>query len=399
MSNIPPIVALEIGTSTVRAVIGEARDDGHLMITGLGECPSRGVRKGEIVDFDNALACVRHALQLAEENGQVIIHRVHLVVTGGHIASVVNRGSVPVLNARREITSEEIDHVMSTARAVSLPPDRQVLHTICQHFRVDDQDGVIHPEGMEGSKLSLDMLIVHGVLSRLRNLVKVVRSADMDVEDVAFGGLCSALAVLMPEEKESGVAVVDLGGGTTDFVVYADNAIALAGALAVGGDHLTNDVARGLRISMSDAEHLKETMGSAIVELAARSQRVPLPVEGGATERVVRMADLHTILHVRMEEMFSLVKRRIEQEGLLRSLGGGVVLTGGGAHLKNVDKLAERVFGLPCRVGMPRGVAGLAVVTEGPQYASAVGMVRYGYRAAQSDSGGLASVLKKFLGR
>ena len=400
MNNIPPIVALEIGTSTVRAVIGEARDDGHLMITGLGECQSRGVRKGEIVDFDNALACVRHALQLAEENGQVIIHRVHLVVSGGHIASVINSGSVPVLNPRREITSEEVDHVMTTARAVGLSADRQVLHTICQHFRVDDQDGVIHPEGMEGSKLSLDMLIVHGVLSRLRNVVKVVRSADMDVEDVAFGGLCSALAVLTPEEKEAGVGVVDLGGGTTDYVVYADNAIALAGALAVGGDHLTNDVARGLHISTHDAERLKEEMGSAVVEMAARSQRVPLPADAGGYERAVRMVDLHTILHVRLEETLTLVKRRIEETKSLRSLGGGIVLTGGGAHMKNIVKLAERIFGLPCRIGMPRGVAGLAVVTEGPQYAATVGMVRYGYRAAaQNEGGGLAGLLKKFLGR
>jgi len=370
-------------------VIGESRDDGHLMITGLGECPSRGVRKGEIVDFDNALACVRTALQLAEENGRVIINQVHLLVSGGHIRSLINRGSVPILNARREITGEEIEHVMTTARAVNLPTDRQILHTICQNFHVDDQQGVIDPEGMEGSKLAVDMLIVHGVLTRLRNIVKVVRSVRVDVEDVAFSGLCSALAVLSPEEKESGVVVIDLGGGTTDYVVYADSAIATAGAFAVGGDHVTNDIARGVRIPMADAEKLKEQYGSAVVELASRTQKVPVPDESGSSERSIRLSDLHTIVHLRAEETLALVRDELIRQQLLHSLGAGVVLTGGGAHLKGVVRLAEKVFGLPSRIGLPRGVTGLAAVTEGPEYAAPVGMVRYGFKTSgQKESSG-----------
>lgn len=399
--NLPPIVALEIGTSTVRTVIGEAREDGNLMVTGLGECPSRGVRKGEIVDFDNALACVKHSLQLAEENGRVIINQVHLLVSGGQIQSLVNRGSVPVLNPRREITAEEVEHVMTTARAVSLSAERQVLHTICQHFYVDDQGGVVDPEGMEGSKLAVDMLIVHGVLSRLRNVAKVVRSAQIDVEDVGFGGLCAALAVLTPEEKSSGVTLIDLGGGTTDYVVYADNAIATAGSLAVGGDHVTNDVARGLRLSTMEAEQLKENVGSAVVEMTSRSQKVGLPSEPGGRERAVKLIDLQTIIHVRVEETLELVKRRLVEAKVLRSLGSGVVLTGGGANLKHIVKLAEKVFGLPCRVGTPRGVAGLAAVSEGPQYAAPVGMVRYGFRSAiQGEAGGgFKGLIRKFFGR
>jgi cell division protein FtsA len=299
--NLPPMVALEVGTTKVRAVIGESREDGHLMITGLGECPSRGVRKGEIVDFDNALACVREALQSAEENGRVIINQVHVAVSGGHIMSLVNRGSVPIMNARKEITESDIDRVMATARAVSLSPDRQVLHTICQCFHVDEQEGVIDPEGMEGSKLSADMLIIHGVLMRLRNVVKVVRTVRVDVEDVVFGGLCAALAVLMAEDKESGSVVIDLGGGTTDYVVYARNSIAAAGSFGVGGDHVTNDIARGLRIPIADAERLKEETGSAMVDIAARSRKVALPVELGLPDRAGKLSDPHTIIHVRME--------------------------------------------------------------------------------------------------
>ncbi len=379
--GLPPVVALEIGTSRVRAVIGESRDDGHLMVTGLGECPSRGVRKGEIVAVENAESCVREALQRAEENGRVIINQVHLLVSGGHIRSLVNRGSVPVMGEHREITSDDIEHVMETARAINLATDRQVLHTICQHFHVDDQQGVIDPQGLEGSKLTLDMLIIHGVLNRLRNMVKVVRSVQVDVQDVAFGGLCSALAVLTPEDKEGGVVVVDLGGGTTDYVVYARNAIATAGAFAVGGDHVTNDIMRGLRVPAADAERLKEEAGSAIVDLAARSHKIPLPPgEAGRAERFAKMSDLHTVMHVRMEETFNLVKDELIKENLLHSLGAGVVLTGGGAHMKNVTGLVEKVFGLPCRIGTPKSVAGLATVTEGPEYAATVGMVRYAFK-------------------
>lgn len=400
--SLPPIVALEIGTTVVRAVIGESRDDGHIMITGLGECPSRGVRKGEIVDFDNALACVRRALQLAEENGRVIINQVHLLVSGGHIMSLVNRGSVPVMNARHEVTDEEIEHAMATARAVALPADRQVLHTICQYFHVDDQQGIVDPEGMEASKLSVDVLVIHGVLTRLRNVVKVVRTVQVDVEDVAFGGLCSALAVLAPEDKEVGVVVIDLGGGTTDYVVYANNAIALAGVFGVGGDHITNDIARGLRLPLLEAERLKEESGSAVVDLSARSQKLVLPGEPGSSQRSVRLSDLHTIIHLRAEETLGLVKNELVRHNLLRSLGGGVVLTGGGADLKHVARLAEKIFGLPCRVGGPRGVAGLAVVTEGPRYAAPVGMIRYAFRAAaqrEGEGGAIRSLFKALFGK
>jgi cell division protein FtsA len=386
----------------VRAVIGESRDDGHLMITGLGECPSRGVRKGEIVDFDNALACVREALQLAEENGRVIINQIHLVVSGGHIMSLINRGSVPIMNSRKEITDSDVDQVLATARAVSLSPDRQVLHTICQYFHVDDQEGVIDPEGMEGSKLSVDMLIIHGVLMRLRNVVKVVRTVRVDVDDVAFGGLCAALAVLTAEDKESGSVVLDLGGGTTDYVVYAHTAIAAAGSFGVGGDHVTNDIARGLRIPIADAERLKEDAGSAMVEMAARSRKVALPAESGLPGRAVKLSDLHTIVHLRMEETLNLVKSDLIGQNLLHSLGGGVVLTGGGAHMKNIARLAEKVFGLPCRIGRPRGIAGLAVVTEGPEYAATVGMVRYGIKSMeQKERSGksLKGLFKTFFGK
>lgn len=398
--SLPPIAALEIGTTKVRVLIGESREDGQIMITGLGEAPSRGIRKAEVVDFDVALSCVRSAIKMAEANGHVTIHQVHLVASGGHIQAMVNRGSVPVIDPS-EITREDMEHAMDTARAVCLQQERVPLHTICQRFYIDDQHGVVSPEGMEGSKLSVEMLILHGVRGRLRNTVKVVRSVPMDVQDVAFGGLCSALAVLHPEQKERGSIVIDLGGGTTDFVVYAKNAIALAGSLSVGGDHITNDIATGLRIgSTGQAEKLKEKFGNAMLDISVRRKKVAIPEEVGSSERFVGVYDLNTIVHVRMEETFTMIRDLLDREGLLHMLGAGVVLCGGGSHLENVEKLAGKVFSLPCEVGRPRNVSGLATVTEGPEFAATVGMVRYGFRTAKQGSSpaSLRSIWKLIFG-
>lgn len=402
MSSETPVVAVEIGTSRIRALVGEARDNVNWMITGLGECPSRGVRKGEIVNVENAETCLRTALQRAEENGHLHIHQVHLLVTGGHIDSLVNRGSVPIMDTGHEVVEEDVEHAMEHARTVGLNDDRQILHTICQHFYVDDQEGVPDPLGLEGSKLSVDMLVIHGLLNRIRNLVRVVRSAQVEVQDVAFSGLCSALAVLTREDKESGVAVVDLGGGTTDFAAYARGVIADAGCFAVGGDHVSNDIARGLFLSVSEAERLKETEGNGMVDLAARSQKVVLAGEAGQPARAVKLSDLNTIIHARMDEILGLVRNRLEQKELLHALGGGVVLTGGGARMKNIVPLAEKIFGLPCRIGAPVGLAGLAVIAEGPQYAAPAGMIKYAFKTRPRDEGlggTLISMMRGLLGK
>ncbi len=391
----PPLVALEIGTSKVRAIVGEHLEDGSLMITGLGECASCGVRKGEIIDFGNAQNCVRTALQAAEENGRVDIRTVLLALTGGHIRNLINSGAVPVMDPGHGITERDMEHARETARAVNLPTEQDVLHTICQKFYVDDQAGVVDPEGMVGAQLKVDMLILHGSRTRMRNLVKAVTDLKIDVQDAAFSGFCAALAVITPEEKESGVALIDLGAGTTDYVVYAGNAIALAGVLAVGGDHVTNDIARAFCVPLLEAERLKEVSGSAIADLASRTQRIGLAADTGQPERTFRVADLNTVIQLRMEETFNLLKRMLDEHDLRHALGGGIVLTGGGAHMRNIERLAERVFGLPCRIGRPRNVTGLAVVTEGPEYATTVGAIRYGIKAGRQEK---TSAWKTLLG-
>lgn len=392
--DLPPIAAVEVGTSRIRVMIGEIREDDHLQVIGLGECPSRGIRKGEITDMDAALSCLKIALQMAEENADAVIKKVYVPITGGHIQSLVNRGSIPIASDDREIYEDDIERVQEIAKAFSLQADRSVIHSICQNYYLDDQQGVVNPLGMEASKLSVDMLIVHGMNSRIRNLIKLVKSVPLEVEDTPLGGLCSALAVLTPEEKENGALVIDIGGGTIDYLGYANGMIALAGSLAVGGDHITNDISRGLGISFSHAEKVKETSGSAIIDLANRIKKLELPEATGPEGRVVRLGDVQTITSLRAEEMITMVKSFVEKTDLIHRFGSGIVLTGGTARLARLDELTEKTFGLACRIGKSRDVSGLADVGMQPEYATAIGLLRYASRQARrSASGGRFSKL------
>jgi cell division protein FtsA len=395
----PPIAAVEIGTSRIRVAVGEIREDDHLQIIGLGECPSRGVRKGEIVDMDAALSCLKIALHQAEESADVAIKRVYVPVTGGHISSTVNRGSIPIIGNNLEIQPDHVENVLEIAKAVNLPPDREIIHSICQYYYLDDQKGVINPHGMEASKLAADVLIIHGHSGRMRNLFKLVKSIPLEIEDNPLAGLCSALAVLQPEDKENGALVIDLGGGTTDYLGYADSTIAVAGSLAIGGDHISNDIARGLRISMPNAERIKEQAGSAILNLANRTQKLELPSETGPDGRIVRIGDLHTITSLRAEEIFNMVKFHVGNGDLLQRFGAGVVLTGGGANMDKIGELAEKVFGMTCRIGKSRDISGLAATANKPDYATVIGLLRYASRTTRRAGSGksLVSLWRRYI--
>ncbi len=396
---LPPVVALEIGTSKTVALVGEQRDDDQIMITGIGEHPSTGVRKSEIIDLDNALVCARSALQAAEESAQVTIRELYLALSGGHIQSVVHQGSVPVLNPHGEITSHEVEQVMNIARAVSLRADCEPIHTICQNFCIDERDEVQRPEGLEGAKLSLNMLILYGVRTRMHNTVRVVRTIPLEVADAAFSGLCAGLAVLTPEQKEGGVLLIDIGGGTTSYLAYARNALSAAGAIGVGGDHVTNDIALAFSIPMRQAEHVKHESGNAIVDFATRTRRLTLPAEVGFPGRTITMDSLHLVINARMDETLAMIKTRIESAGLMHHLGAGVVLTGGGAKLAGITELAERIFGMPCCIGTPKGVSGLTAEVSGPEYATPIGLVRFGCRSLTGGrKGGWRDRIGKMLG-
>jgi cell division protein FtsA len=376
-----PIVALEMGTSKVCALVGEAREDGNIMITGIGQCPACGVRKGIIVDLENVETCLRSVIRGAEQSGGVEIRQVYVGISGGHIQSVVNPGSVPVFDPQRGVTRDDMEEVREIAKTINLPLDGDVLHTIPQFYSVDGQGGVPNPEGMQGAKLSLDMLIIHCSRNLLQNTVKAVQDSGLEVMDVAFAGLCSALATLTPEQKECGVALIDLGGGTTDVVVYAGGTIACAGALAVGGYHITNDIAQGFSISMKRAELLKQESGSAVVDTSAHFQRISIPSEVGFAANSIAISDLNMVINARVDELFQLIRRDFEKKRLLGKLGAGIVLTGGGARLRGVETVAERVFEMPCSIGKPKNFSGLSTTHEGPEYASLLGLIRYAARS------------------
>jgi cell division protein FtsA len=394
---IDPIVALEIGTSKTMALVGELRDGGQLFVTGIGVTQSIGVRKGEVVDIEKAALCAKAAIAGAEESGQIDIRSVHLVVTGGHIGSLTNRGTLSLLHGGSEITKDDMRQVTELARSVSLPPDRDILHSVNQRYSIDGDHVVQDPEGLAGVKLDLDMLLLHGVRTRIKNSLKVIDLLKLETQDVAFGGLCSALAVLIREQKDGGAIVLDLGGGTTDYAVYSDGALADAGVLAVGGDHVTNDITMAFNLSSAQAEHLKIEAGCLPPQSGA-PQRVSVPQDIGIGTRTVDAESLAAVIDARISETLSVVRRQVEKTGRMR-VGGGVVLTGGGSRMKGLGTIVDRVFGLPCSVAKPRGVAGLASA-EAPECSACVGMLRYGFQAVtEKEPSTPIRLIRRWLGR
>jgi cell division protein FtsA len=395
------IVGLEIGTHKVCAAVGETGRDGALRILGVGEAPSRGVRKGEIVDFDTAVMCVRDAIVDAETKTDVAIRGVCLAVTGSHFQSFNNRGSVVVPDEREVVSNEDCDNVEKSAREVSIPSGHAFLHSVLQHYRVDGKEGVLNPVGMAGSLLEADYHVIHGVKTRITNSIQCVKEAGLEVEDVAFSAFATAQAVLTPGQKELGALVVDMGGGTTDFIVYSEGAVKQSGVLAVGGDHVTNDISMGLRIPINRAERLKVEEGGAVLGTVLPGETVFLKDDSGFAGKHVERETLNTVIHLRMREVFELLRKKVEAAGYYDFLGGGVMLTGGCSQLKSIRPLAEEVFGLPVHATNAQAVDGVTSTFEKPQYSTAVGLVRYAM-AAQMDRerpgilGRLGRVFRKF---
>lgn len=391
------VVGLEIGTSKVCAVVGETRRDGTVKILGVGQSPSRGVRKGEIVDFDTAGKCVREALADAEEKSDVMIRSVYLAVSGGHIESFNNRGSVNVPEDREEICEEDFEEVQAAAREVSIPASNMFLHSILQHYFVDGQDGVLNPIGMLGRKLEADFHIVHGIGNRIKNSVRCVKELDLEVEDVVFAPLAAAQVVLDLNQKNLGALVIDVGGGTTGYVVYVDGAVKQSGILAVGGDHITNDISLGLRIPMARAERLKVEEGSVTLGAALPGETVVLKDETGFAGREIEREMLNTIIHCRMRETFELLKRKLDDGNYLDFLGAGCLLTGGCSLLKGIDKLAEEIFGMPVHLTHAHTVSGITSAFENPQFSTAIGLIKYAQALQRQKPGGFMATIRRFL--
>lgn len=371
------VVGLEIGTSKVCAVVGETRGDGTIRILGVGQAPSRGVRKGEIVDFETAGKCIREALVDAEEKSDVMIGSVYLGVTGGHITGFNNRGAVSIPEDRDEICEEDFEDVQASAREVSIPAPNMFVHSLLQHYYVDGQDGVLNPIGMLGRKLEADFHIIHGVATRIKNSVRCVKEVGPEVLDVVFNPLATAQVLLDQNQKSLGALVVDFGGGTIDYLVYSDGAVRQSGSLAIGGDHITNDISLGLRIPMAKAERLKVEEGSVIIGGSRPGETITLKDETGFAGKEIEREMLNTIIHCRVREAFELLKKKLEDEDNLPFLGAGMMLTGGVSLLKGINHLAEEIFGMPVHLTHAQTVSGLTSAFENPQFSTAIGLIKY----------------------
>src|SRR5512136_574075 len=297
------IVGLEIGTSKVCAVVGDLGLDGALNIIGLGQARSRGVRKGEIADASAAEEDVRHAIVEAEQMADVEIRSVYLGVTGGHVRGFNNRGVHPVVSSDREISEEDVQDVIKNAKAINLPAQNHVIHAIRQHFLVDGQDGIVNPVGMLGARVEVDVHVVHGNFNRLQNPIRIVKGLQLEVDDIVFNGLASSLALLSNEQKELGSLVVDIGGGMTEYVVYTNGIIKHTGVLAVGGDHVSNDLAYGLKVPLSRAEQLKIEHGAGFLDDSVKGQTITIANELGLPVKTVNLEHLRRIMSLRLEEI------------------------------------------------------------------------------------------------
>jgi len=402
-SNI--IVGLEIGTSKVCAVVGEQAADGALNIIGLGQSRSRGVRKGEVVDPKQAEEDVRNAIVEAESMAGAEISNVYLGVTGGHIRGFNNRGVHPVVSADREISNDDVQDVIKNAKAINLPAENNVVHAIRQHFFVDGQDGITNPVGMLGSRLEVDVHVVHGNTNRLQNAIRLVKGFQIQVNEIVFNGLAASLALLSNEQKELGALVIDIGGGTTDYVVYVAGVIKHTGVLAIGGDHVSNDLAYGLKVPLSRAEKLKLEHGSAVVDETAQGRAVTFTNELGLPIKTINVGHLQRIMSLRLEEIFQLIAQDLEQAGLCDYLRAGVFLTGGGARVPHIAKLAEPVLQMPVSIGQTNSISGLKSALDQPEFAAAIGLVRFGSFKNHKRDGkpslaqGIKGMFGKFLQR
>jgi cell division protein FtsA len=394
------IVGLDIGTSKVCAVVAELTDTADVNIVGLGQAKSRGLRKGEIVDFGAAQEDIRNAIVEAEQMADVEIRSVYLGVSGSHIRGFNNRGFHPVASHDREIIQADVEDAIKNAKAINLPAENRIIHVVRQHFLVDGQDAILNPVGMFGARVEVDVHVVHGLFNRLQNPIRAVKALQLEVEDIVFNGIASALALLTTQQKELGTLVIDLGSGVTDYAVYTRGVIKHTGVLSVGGDHISNDLAYGLKVPLGRAEQLKIDYGSAIVDERSKGQSIALANDLGMQERTISLEHLRRIMSARLEETFEIIAQELDEAGLLNQIREGVVLSGGCSRIPEIQKLAGRVFGLPVFIGRTNSIGGLKSALDQPEFATGIGLARYGSfewrkRAAQKSS--LTGGLKKSL--
>lgn len=381
MSKKDLIVGLDIGTTKVVCIVGEVNpgagsDEAQLDIIGFGQAPSTGLRKGVVINIDSTVEAIRKAVKEAENMAGIKIHSAYVGIAGTHIKSFNSSGVVAVKD--KEITEHDVQRVIEAAQAVVIPQDREVLHVIPQEFIIDDQDGIRDPIGMNGVRLEAKVHIVTGAISTAQNLIKCANRAGIQVTKLCLQPIASSSAVLSHDEKELGVALVDIGGGTTDIAIFREGALLHTSVLPVGGVHITNDISVGVRASIDAAEKIKIAHGCSLASLVKEDETIEVPAVGEGKPRVVSRKILAEIIEPRVEEIFSLIQNEITRSGYSDVLAAGMVLTGGTTLLQGMIELGDFFFEIPLKRGVPIRLGGLKEVVNSPKFSTAVGLLKYG---------------------
>jgi cell division protein FtsA len=390
------VVALDIGTSKVACLVAELGADGRLEVLGLGSHESKGLKKGVVVNIESTVAAIQRALEEAELMADCKIAAAFVGIAGSHIRSFNSTGMVAVKD--REVTALDVERAVDTARAVNIPTDQQILHVLRQEFIIDGQEDVREPIGMSGVRLEVKVHIVTGAVSAAQNIIKCVRRCGIEVSDLILQPLASSRAVLAEDEKDLGVCLLDIGGGTTDIAIFTHGAIRHTAVIPVAGDQITNDIAMALRTPTSDAENIKIRQGVALRQLADPNQMIEVPGIGERGARSLSRQTLAEVIEPRVEELYSLVQQVLRDSGFEELLSSGVVLTGGSSAMQGMVELGEEIFHMPVRIGVPRYAGGLAEVVRTPRYATAVGLLLEGRAQLQQgklsrQSGSVRAVL------
>lgn len=383
------IVGLDIGTSKVVAIVGEVADEETIEVIGIGSHPSRGLKKGVVVNIESTVQSISRAVEEAELMAGCQIHSVYAGIAGSHIHSLNSHGNVAIRN--NEVSPGDVERVIDAARAVAIPADQRILHVLPQEFVIDNQEGIRDPVGMSGVRLEAKVHLVTGAVSAAQNIVKCIRRCGLEVDDIILQQLASSQAVLTEDEKEMGVCLADIGGGTTDIAVFVNGAIHHTAVIPIAGDQVTNDIAVALRTPTHHAEDIKIKYACALTDLASPEEIIEVPSVSDRPPKSLARQDLAEVVEPRYEELFSLIHAEIKRSGHEELLAAGVVLTGGSAKIEGAVELAEEVFHMPVRLGVPHYVAGLADVIKNPIYATGVGLLLFGLKNTQINGRGLRS--------
>lgn len=380
MSKEDLITGLDLGTTKISAIIAEVNEKSEINIVGVGTTPSYGLRRGVVVNLDKTVQGIRQAVGEAELMAGVKVNNVVVGIAGDHIKSFNSRGVIAVSRTEEGISNEDIKRVIEQAKAVTIPMDRKIIHVLPQDYTVDDQTGIKEPVGMAGVRLEAEVHVVTAAITAIQNIVKSIERANLAIRNIVLQPYASSFAVLDEEEKELGVCLLDVGGGTTDFSIFFEGSIRHTSVVGLGGVNITNDIAIGLRTPRAQAEEIKKRYGAALSSLVDTNETMEVPGVGGRKKREVSRQILASIIEPRIEEVFSLVEREIKRSGFDDRLTAGIVLTGGTVKMEGIEQLAERIFDLPVKVGVPKGIVGLTDAVSDPVHAAGIGLIVYGYK-------------------